>query len=504
MSDLSPLLGLPYLLPAQAQKHVTHNEALERLDALVHLAVTRRDLAVPPPAPAAQERHIVAAGATGDWAGHAGEIALHDLGGWRFFVPQPGWRAEVLTEGIAVVFDGAAWQPALPLLQNLPALGIGTTADATNALAVAAPASLLTHAGAGHQLKINKAATGATASLLFQSDWSGRAEMGLAGGDDFGIKVSADGSGFTTALSVDRASGRVFLPAGARSADGTGALPGLGFAADPDTGLFRPGANQIGLAAGGVQRALVSASAFQIDLPLTGTAVQAAPDDTTAGRVLTVGAFGLGGTAPAAPASITAPPESVAPGIHAYATPASAGGPAGVTAGTLIHLRRAAGVFVQMMLADAPAGLAGRLFTRIRTGGPWSDWRLVYDQAAILGTVAQSGGVPTGAVIERGTNADGDYLRLADGTQICTRALAATEAIATALPEGGYRSAGTAITWPLAFVAAPVVTMTTGPGAVAMQALSVTASGASAAWIAVSSTAAGARSGHVMAVGRWF
>lgn len=41
--------------------------------------------------------------------------------------------------------------------------------------------------------------------------------------------------------------------------------------------------------------------------------------------------------------------------------------------------------------------------------------------AAILGTVAQSGGVPTGAVIERGSNANGDYLRLADGTQICTR-----------------------------------------------------------------------------------
>ena len=34
--------------------------------------------------------------------------------------------------------------------------------------------------------------------------------------------------------------------------------------------------------------------------------------------------------------------------------------------------------------------------------------------------MAQSGGVPTGAVIESGSNADGAYTRWADGTQICT------------------------------------------------------------------------------------
>lgn len=37
----------------------------------------------------------------------------------------------------------------------------------------------------------------------------------------------------------------------------------------------------------------------------------------------------------------------------------------------------------------------------------------------ILGTVSQSGGVPTGAIIERGSNANGEYVRYADGTQIC-------------------------------------------------------------------------------------
>ncbi|MCQ2034462.1 hypothetical protein [Stutzerimonas kunmingensis] len=43
----------------------------------------------------------------------------------------------------------------------------------------------------------------------------------------------------------------------------------------------------------------------------------------------------------------------------------------------------------------------------------------------ILGTVSQSGGVPTGAIIERGSNANGEYVRFADGTQICMKSDAA-------------------------------------------------------------------------------
>jgi hypothetical protein len=38
---------------------------------------------------------------------------------------------------------------------------------------------------------------------------------------------------------------------------------------------------------------------------------------------------------------------------------------------------------------------------------------------AILGTVSQAGGVPTGAIVEKGSNANGEYVRFADGTQIC-------------------------------------------------------------------------------------
>jgi hypothetical protein len=70
---------------------------------------------------------------------------------------------------------------------------------------------LLNHDGAGHQLKLNKAAAAETASLLYQTAFSGRAEMGLAGDDDFTIKVSADGAQWNNALSIAADTGVVTL-----------------------------------------------------------------------------------------------------------------------------------------------------------------------------------------------------------------------------------------------------------------------------------------------------
>ncbi|MCV4607189.1 hypothetical protein OFB74_30270, partial [Escherichia coli] len=81
-------------------------------------------------------------------------------------------------------------------------------------------AVLFTHAGAGTRVKVNKATAGDTASVLFQTGWSGRAEFGLAGDDDWHVKVSPDGAAWTEALIADRGSGRLTLPQGARVPDG--------------------------------------------------------------------------------------------------------------------------------------------------------------------------------------------------------------------------------------------------------------------------------------------
>ncbi|MBS7541996.1 DUF2793 domain-containing protein [Ancylobacter oerskovii] len=124
MSETTPSLALPLLAAAQAQKHVTHNEALLLLDAAVQLAVLDRTRATPPPTPVLGDRHIVAAGAGGDWAGRAGAVAVHDGSGWRFLTPRAGWRAHVVAEGRSVGFDGTAWRDALAFSPSGAGVGL--------------------------------------------------------------------------------------------------------------------------------------------------------------------------------------------------------------------------------------------------------------------------------------------------------------------------------------------------------------------------------------------
>jgi hypothetical protein len=307
MSENSPNLALPFLLAAQAQKHVTVNEALRILDGLVQLSVLETR-ASPPSSPVPGARYRVIATATGEWVGWEHSIALFDENAWRRLIPQQGWLLWNVAASEFQRFDGSEWVTLEVGVDvdfeggEIEALGVNTAADETNRLAVASPAVLLTHAGAGHQLKINKAAAGETASVLFQTDWSGRAEMGLAGEDNFSFKVSADGAAWHTALTI--------------------------------------------AAAGGV------------------------------------------------------------PDLRAGAT----------------------------------------------IGGS-----LAYRRANILGAVSQAGGVPSGAVIEHGSNSNGSYVRFADGTQICRHRVNAGSA--TAFGSGTfndpYRTAPLSWTYPAAFTAKP-------------------------------------------------
>lgn len=310
MSQISPRLNLPFLQPSQAQKHVTHNEALRQLDLVVQLTVASLNATNPPVAPEQGDIHALGAGPTGDWAGHAGELAAWLDNAWHFVTPQNGWHAWDLSAGQLKIWDGAAWIAPPVETQNLDGLGVATSYDSTNRLSVRSPATLLSHEGGGHQLKINKASAGDTASLLFQSNWTGHAEIGLSGNTGFSIKLSPDGGSWTEALAFD-----------------------------PATGIA------------------------------SGAAVQGSATDTTAGR---------------------------------------------------------------LMRADYG-----------------------YGPGNLLGTVSTSAGTPTGAVIERGSTANGEYVRFADGTQFCTVTLSA---VACTTPEGAL-FASTSMSWdfPKAFASAPGV-----------------------------------------------
>lgn len=350
MPSLSPRLELPYLEPSQAQKHVTHNEALRRLDMLVQLSVQGFDENTPPALPVTGHIYALGAAPTDAWAGQAEMLALREDNGWSFVAPDPGWMATLAGDPSPRIWTGAAWAPITGATQNLDGLGVNTSSDATNRLAVAAGATLLSHDGADHRLVINKASATDTGSVLFQSNWTGHAEMGLAGDTGFSVKVSPDGSTWTQALEIDPVTGSV------------SALSGL-------------------------------------------------------------------------------------------------------------------------EVAGAPA----------------------YHSGNLLGGVTQSGGLPTGAVIERGSNSNGDYCRLADGSQTCWHEFTADLAISTSFM-GGYRSSDMTWTFPASFIGVP---------AMAGMPVSGTAFGVSSrtyssglvgtfAATAVTSQSTGTIRIRVIATGRWY
>lgn len=211
-------LGLPFIEGSQAQKHVTHNEALRILDAVIQVAVLDADRTAPPVSPAEGDRHIVAASPTGAWLGHATDIATWEDGAWRFVVPHAGWIAWSIADDVLVVFNGSTWRDVRDMPATVEQFGIHTTADTTNRLSVRSNAVLLTDiatsdGGSGDvRLQLSKQGTSNAASVVFSNAFSGRAEFGLIGSDAFRLKVSPDGTSFAEAFAIDQTSGNLNLP----------------------------------------------------------------------------------------------------------------------------------------------------------------------------------------------------------------------------------------------------------------------------------------------------
>jgi hypothetical protein len=113
MSD-TPNLALPEIAPSQAQKHVTHNEALVILDALVQLSVKDRNLNAPPGSPVEGDRYIIGPSPTGAWATHAGKVAYWDSTSWVILTPNEGWSAWVDDENVQLFWDGSSWTTPTP------------------------------------------------------------------------------------------------------------------------------------------------------------------------------------------------------------------------------------------------------------------------------------------------------------------------------------------------------------------------------------------------------
>lgn len=173
-------LELPLVLPAQAQKHVTVNEALARLDAVTQLCIDSSVLSAPPASVVEGNAYLVPDGAIGEWAGASRKVAVWSNGGWLFLQPRPGWRAWDQGRGSFQIFDGEGWsQDAVAVSAHGSGLGLRVmefdhtvTAGPSNITAPVVPAQSLVIGVTG------RVVSGLTGSGL--TGW----RIGVAGSDN--------------------------------------------------------------------------------------------------------------------------------------------------------------------------------------------------------------------------------------------------------------------------------------------------------------------------------
>ena len=214
MSQSSPRLSLPFIQAAQAQKHVTHNEAVRALDLLVQLSFADDNLNSPPVAPSEGDCYIVAYGGSGVWSGQDGTIAAFIAGAWQFQPPRAGWHGYVLARSAVTVFDGSGWHDLSPSqIQGANLIGLGMEADASSPFAAKLNAALWSalytaDGGTGSLVQtLNRQDSTSDVGLILQDNFETRALIGLIGDDQLRLSVTPDGAAFNDALSIDTSTG---------------------------------------------------------------------------------------------------------------------------------------------------------------------------------------------------------------------------------------------------------------------------------------------------------
>lgn len=125
----TPNLALAYLATGQAQKEITHNDALNDLDALAQLSVIDRTQNTPPTSPATGDTYIIGNSPSGAWTGAAGKIAAY-FAGWKIKTPLAGWCAWARPENRLLVYSGSGWSNlATPFLEVSASWTPGTLAS---------------------------------------------------------------------------------------------------------------------------------------------------------------------------------------------------------------------------------------------------------------------------------------------------------------------------------------------------------------------------------------
>lgn len=128
-------LALPLIASGQAQKEMTHNEALAALDIAVQPVVEAVGLDMPPALPIPGQCWIVGAAPAGVWAGHAHALAGWTMSGWRFLMPRTGWTAWDRGSGLTVRYDGSNWISGIVSAARIDVEGVQVITTRQDAIA---------------------------------------------------------------------------------------------------------------------------------------------------------------------------------------------------------------------------------------------------------------------------------------------------------------------------------------------------------------------------------
>lgn len=109
MRETTLRYALPLLASGQAQKEITHNEALLRLDSLIGPTIESHVVSTPPSNPQSGQMWLVATAATGEWADKSGSLAVWTDGGWRYTLPQSGLLLWSNADQAFGWYDGVIW-----------------------------------------------------------------------------------------------------------------------------------------------------------------------------------------------------------------------------------------------------------------------------------------------------------------------------------------------------------------------------------------------------------
>ncbi|MEG3163793.1 DUF2793 domain-containing protein [Sphingomonas sp. PB2P19] len=124
MSETSVRLGLPLMMPGQAQKEWTHNEALTLLDLAVQTNVVAVGVNDPPAAPVIGQAWVVGTAPTGAWAAYANALAGWTTGGWRFVAAREGMAVWSIAAARDARFTAGVWRVGIVAASRLAIDGV--------------------------------------------------------------------------------------------------------------------------------------------------------------------------------------------------------------------------------------------------------------------------------------------------------------------------------------------------------------------------------------------